>query len=118
MGRKKKSYENQRVGYNPDTAMSYVDTSGYTHIKGEAGIWRLEHRVIWAKANGIVPDGYIVKFIDGNKKNVTLENLRLVPKKGFKKDSITELQLKITELEKTISELMDENANLWALLKN
>ena len=38
----------------------------------------LYHRYIWEKANGPVPDGYKLFFLDGNPFNCKLENLKLV----------------------------------------
>jgi hypothetical protein len=37
----------------------------------------LLHHVIWEKANGPVPDGYVVRMKDGNPNNLALENLAL-----------------------------------------
>ena len=36
------------------------------------------HRLIWEEVNGIIPAGNIVIFIDGDKTNITPENLELV----------------------------------------
>lgn len=38
----------------------------------------LKHRLIWEEANGPIPKGYKVTFLDGNKQNCALENLALV----------------------------------------
>jgi len=38
---------------------------------------RHKHRVIWEKANGPIPEGSRIRFIDGNKLNCTLDNLAL-----------------------------------------
>lgn len=40
--------------------------------------WKLLHRVIWEKANGPIPQGMMITFLDGNKENVSLENLALI----------------------------------------
>lgn len=40
--------------------------------------WRYVHVLLWEEAYGPVPPGYAVKFIDGNRGNVTLGNLCLV----------------------------------------
>lgn len=42
--------------------------------------WIGEHRLVWEAANGPVPDGHVVVFLDGDKLNVNLENLRCVPR--------------------------------------
>lgn len=40
--------------------------------------WRAEHIMLWEATHGRVPKGCVVIFKDGNKSNVTLENLELV----------------------------------------
>ncbi len=42
--------------------------------------WVGEHRLVWEAANGTIPDGYVVVFLDGDRLNVGLENLRCVPR--------------------------------------
>lgn len=52
----------------------------YKHhrIGGRAGKMRLEHHLVWEKANGLIPEGYEIHHIDQNKKNNDLENLTCV----------------------------------------
>ena len=38
----------------------------------------LKHRFLWEAANGPIPKGHKVIFADGDKTNITLDNLRLV----------------------------------------
>lgn len=42
--------------------------------------WRAVHLIVWEQVNGPVPTQHSVRFRDGNKKNITLENLELVTK--------------------------------------
>ena len=52
---------------------------GYILVKvAEPNTWKHKHRVLWEENNGPIPKGYVVIFKDGNKKNITLENLALV----------------------------------------
>lgn len=39
--------------------------------------WKAVHRIVWEAENGPVPRGYIVAFKDGDKLNITLDNLEL-----------------------------------------
>lgn len=56
-----------------------INVDGYIEVKvAEGRPWRHKHRVMWEEANGAVPDGYMVSFIDGNKQNCVLSNLKLV----------------------------------------
>lgn len=54
-------------------------SDGYTWVKvAEPNKWREKHRLLWEAANGPVPPGHALIFADGNKQNITLENLILV----------------------------------------
>lgn len=56
-----------------------VNIDGYIEIKiAEPSKWRQKQRVVWEAEHGPVPDGYMVSFIDGNKQNCALSNLRLM----------------------------------------
>lgn len=59
-----------------------VDTKdGYVLIKvKDPNVWRLKHRVIWENAHGKIPKGCVILFRDGNKQNITLDNLIMVKK--------------------------------------
>ena len=43
--------------------------------------WRLKHVIVWEKANGPIPEGHCVVFLDGNKQNTALKNLMLLSRK-------------------------------------
>lgn len=52
---------------------------GYQWIKvADPNQWKPTHRVIWEQANGKVPRTHTLKFLDGDKTNITLNNLSLV----------------------------------------
>lgn len=57
-----------------------IDTKdGYVLIKtAEPNVFRLKHRVVWESINGPIPKGHIITFIDGNKLNTEISNLRLI----------------------------------------
>ena len=42
--------------------------------------WVGEHRLVWEAANGPIPDGHVVVFLDGDRLNIDLDNLRCVPR--------------------------------------
>lgn len=90
---------------------SYVDKHGYKHIKRGQGFWPLAHHILWEEHHGKVPPGHMVKFIDGDRNNIKIENLRLVSRKGKTKelkrlnDRVLELEIENTELKTEIGEL-------------
>lgn len=61
-----------------------TDYRGYLKVKvADPDVWRFRHRMIWEEANGPVPDGYMIRFKNGNKKDCRLENLELVTASYF-----------------------------------
>lgn len=55
---------------------------GYIYIKiqdgGRQKNWKTKHSIIWEKANGPIPEGYVVIFGDRDKRNFELDNLILI----------------------------------------
>lgn len=43
--------------------------------------FKAKHHIVWEQANGPVPKGYKLTFLDGNKQNCNLENLALITNK-------------------------------------
>lgn len=61
-----------------------ITSKGYIRITHN-GKLRMEHDVVWEKANGKIPDGHDVHHKDFNKQNNALENLELLTKKEHKR---------------------------------
>ena len=56
-----------------------VNVDGYIEIKvEEPRKWQLKHNVVWENHNGKIPKGSVVIFLDRNKMNVTIDNLKLI----------------------------------------
>ncbi len=56
-----------------------INSEGYHYIKvAEPTVWRCKHHILWEQHNGIIPKNHIVRFIDGNRDNITIENLMLI----------------------------------------
>lgn len=57
---------------------------GYIYVKIQDGHlnknWKQKHVLIWEQHNGRVPDGHVVLFGDGDKRNFSINNLLLVSK--------------------------------------
>ena len=60
----------------------YPRADGYLWIKikdhSKNENWTQYHRYIWEQANGPIPEGYKIIFLDGDRTNCKLENLMLV----------------------------------------
>lgn len=58
-----------------------ITKDGYIEIKvAEPNKWELKHRYIWEQKNPKIKKGECIRFLDGNKQNCAIENLRLVPR--------------------------------------
>jgi len=61
-------------------------SDGYVYIKinmkgtSKKRCWKVKHRWVWEQANGKIPKGRIIIFLDGNHKNIVLENLEMITK--------------------------------------
>jgi hypothetical protein len=82
-----------------------VNADGYVDVKIQDGKlqknWKAKHIIIWEEANGPVPKGHVVIFADGNRLNVTLDNLILLSRKKLAVLNKRRLISKDAELTKT-----------------
>ncbi len=59
-----------------------IDKDGYIMVKvGEPSKWKLKHRYIWEQMYGKIPKGCNIQFKDGNRLNVSIENLYIINRK-------------------------------------
>ena len=84
-GSEKTWFQKGQSSINERPVGSEYDSAGYllVKIKNEGGRndkWRPKHILVWEKANGPVPEGHIVVFLDGNHKNFNLDNLACIPR--------------------------------------
>ena len=58
-----------------------INKYGYIEIKiQDPATWKLKHRLVWENMHGTIPKDSIVIFKDGNRQNVTIDNLILIKK--------------------------------------
>lgn len=86
-----------------------IDRDGYTSIKVTHNKWKFKHRVIWEKINGPIPKGHSLIFADGDKTNISIDNLILVSRKEL-------LVINKRKLIKDDAELTKSGVNLSKLL--
>lgn len=56
-----------------------VNVDGYLEIKiAEPNKWTLKHNYAWEQANGKIPKGHVVIFLDGDVFNLSLDNLKCI----------------------------------------
>lgn len=86
-----------------------VRKDGYIWVKVEMpNVWKQKHLLIWEKANGKVPKGHVIIFLDGNRGNTSLDNLFLIDRK-------TEVAMNRLRLQKTDKETTTAILNLARL---
>ena len=56
-----------------------ISKDGYIEVKvAEPNKWRLKQRVVYEEAKGEIPEGCPIIFLDGNKRNFDIDNLRCI----------------------------------------
>lgn len=45
----------------------------------EPDVWKHKHRILWEEHYGEIPEDCVIRFIDGDRANITIENLICVP---------------------------------------
>lgn len=56
-----------------------ISKDGYIEVKvAEPDKWRLKQRVVYEEAKGKIPKGCPIIFLDGNKRNFDIDNLRCI----------------------------------------
>ena len=56
-----------------------VDVDGYVEIKvQDPNKWRLKHNVVWERHHGKIPAKHVVIFLNGNKLDTDISNLKLI----------------------------------------
>lgn len=56
-----------------------ISKDGYIEVKvAEPNKWRLKQRVVYEETKGKIPEGCPIIFLDGNKRNFEIDNLRCI----------------------------------------
>lgn len=69
-----------------------LGNNGYYYLWGMRS---LLHRIFFEDYYGIfLPENYVVRFIDGNKRNICVENLQAVERRVFDRNNSKKMRLK------------------------
>lgn len=76
-GRNRTTFKKGQVPYNhKPIGHEYKNTQGYIMIKvAEPRTFELKHRHVWALANGPIPTRHVIRFLDNDRANCSLDNL-------------------------------------------
>ena len=56
-----------------------ITRDGYIEVKtAEPNVFELKHRLVWIEHNGAIPKGCNIQFKDGDRQNVSIENLYMI----------------------------------------
>ncbi|TYS60499.1 HNH endonuclease [Sutcliffiella horikoshii] len=95
-----KAHNYKPVGYERMDAEGYilikVQDEGPWHKR-----WRHKHKVVWEKVHGPIPKGKCLLFLDGDKTNITVDNLLLITKSQLARMNQHHLITNDAELTKT-----------------
>ncbi len=80
-----------------------LDKDGYMMVRIRKGKYVLKHRLVWESINGKIPKGMALKFKDGNKMNININNLELISRKDLM--ALNTIQNYPAELKSTIRTL-------------
>ena len=100
-----------------------ISKDGYIEVKvAEPNKWRLKQRVVYEEAKGKIPEGCSIIFLDGNKRNFDIDNLRCITRSELlylncnglnNSNEITETGILMARLDRTKNkkkqELKDKN---------
>jgi hypothetical protein len=85
-----------------------LDTQGrpYQYIKIKDSHWELLQRYVWTQANGEIPRGSVVIFLDGNYLNCELSNLKVITRKeNMARNTIQRFPAELQEIMKLTCKL-------------
>lgn len=77
-----------------------ITKEGYIEMKvEEPNVFELLHRWLWVKYNGPIPKGTIITFINGDKKDVRIDNLQMLSMKdNMKRNTIQRYPEELKEM--------------------
>lgn len=69
------------------TTRNYKRGRAYKYIRIGKCNWKLYHQYVWEQENGPIPEGLILRFINGDSTDVRIDNLELVSRKKQMRDN-------------------------------
>lgn len=74
-----------KKGHMPHNHLSVgeriIDGEGFHKIKiAEPNVWEFVHRKMWEDVFGPIPKGHVIRFRDGNRDNLSMDNLIMLSK--------------------------------------
>lgn len=71
----------QKVHNHRPVGSERITKDGYIQVKiAEPSDWQLKHIFVWESHNGKVPKNHCIRMVDGNRTNVSIDNLMCIPR--------------------------------------
>jgi len=101
---------------NPNWKGGRTHNEGYIYIlhprQGKKHRYQAEHIIVWEKANGELPKGWLVHHLNGIRDDNRLENLEAKPRKCHNlKQAFEPYEKRIRQLEAELSKLAPQVKN-------
>lgn len=71
----------------------------------EPNVWQMAHRWLWEQHHGAIPAGWVVRFIDGDSTNITIDNLHCLPRADLAISSGARVPVELVHLHKLNKQL-------------
>lgn len=84
-----------------------IAKNGYTYIKVGKDEWETLHQILWESYYGEVPDDHVIIFLDQNKSNISIGNLKLVEKSSLVGFANNNLRSKHAELNESLLKIIE-----------
>jgi hypothetical protein len=73
-----KNINEKPVGSERTNADGYVEVKVSDTVVPRQRRWKAKHVILWEKKHGKVPKGHCLVFLDGDRQNITLDNLMMI----------------------------------------
>lgn len=86
-----------------------ISKDGYIEVRIRKGKFMFKHRYLWEQVNGPVPKGHCLVFKDGNKMNITIDNLEVITRsENMKRNTIHRYSEELKPIVKLIGKLKNK----------
>ena len=79
---KKTMFKKGNIPYNHrPVGDERLTEDGYLEVKvADPNVWKLKQRLVWEQHYGEIPEGHVIIFLDNNKNNFDINNLKCISK--------------------------------------
>lgn len=96
------------VGTERITRDGYIEVKIKMRPNKNGDNWKPKHRIVWEEAYGPIPKGHKLLFLDGNRQNCCIDNLRIVTDEeelAFNRIKVETNAAELTDLKITLAKV-------------